>query len=93
MKKIIKLCIKMRILILSKSGLEFVSNRFVHTQVVSILMSQKDSGFKVRPLLKALRSAAVMALPPKASAASDEGDDAKENNEVGEEKEEEAVSG
>lgn len=68
------------------------SNRFVHTQVVSILMGQKDSGFKVRPLLKALRSAAVMALPPKAAAA-DDGDDVRENSDVGEEDAEEAVSG
>lgn len=40
-------------------------------QAVVILMSQKDSGFKITPLLKALRSAAVMALPPKAAADGD----------------------
>lgn len=32
-------------------------------------MSQKDSGFKAAPVLNALRSAAVMALPPKANTA------------------------
>lgn len=31
-----------------------------------MLMSQKESGFGVRPVLNALRSAAVMALPPRA---------------------------
>lgn len=40
-------------------------------------MSQKDSGFKPKPVLNALRSAAVMALPPKAANADemDEGED------------------
>lgn len=35
-------------------------------QVVFLLLSQKDSGFKAASVLNALRSAAVMALPPKA---------------------------
>ncbi|CAM9823437.1 unnamed protein product, partial [Laminaria digitata] len=36
-------------------------------KAIATLMLQKDSGFKARPLLNALRSAAVVALPPKAS--------------------------
>lgn len=62
---------------------QYDSKRKMHAslQVVSILMAQKDSGFKSAPVLKALRSAAVMALPPNASkegVASEDGTDSEE---------------
>lgn len=43
-------------------------------------MSQKDSGFKATPVLNALRSAAVMALPPKAAGIGPDGDEAEEDD-------------
>lgn len=45
-------------------------------------MLQKDSGFKAGPLLNALRSAAVVALPPKASGGEEEGQEELEEDEV-----------
>lgn len=53
-----------------------------------MLTSTKEFGFKAGPVLKALRSAAVMALPPEVSSAEREGDD-----EGGVGGEEEAVRG
>ncbi|CAM9539163.1 unnamed protein product, partial [Hapterophycus canaliculatus] len=65
-------------------------------KAVSVLMLQNGAtGFKAAPLLKALRAAAVMALPPKAAraasaaAASSEMDDDERGEEKEKEKEEE----